>query len=630
MASAYSNWVYENNSRKSRAYVNAYIESQTDKTATIYVYGCVNASYISSYGVAVSITGGAYTEVVLRAPNSSSMDFGGISNRIVVQKSSSAKSQVYSCSIWGKTVSGYGPISGSATASVTLTIPAATLRPPSAPSNLTGKRNAAASIDLTWKNNATNATWTQIQRMQKGGSWVTIYDKTGVITSYTDNPGIGSFKYRVRHWNADGYSGYSNETDYIITLCPPAAPSIVSPPPGSTVSVNEGEVALVWRHNSIDTSPQSGAELQWAVIGEDWTHVTVGAEEELVIPLLENGEINWQVRTKGAYEEVDEGYGPWSAISSFKVRTAPVATLEIDSPVTAVPIPVSWTYDDAMGTQIAAELTVLDASEKEVFKKTLGSEKEYTISAAELTPIHGATYTVVLKVTSSTSLTYTTQTVFLVEYEAPSRPIVSTEIDSTSASVTITVIAGGGEIQTSEMYVFRDGVLIGEGLQTGQSVIDKIPPLDCSVEYRVVAYAPSGAVSDTTETLIVHSRGFCFFNFNDSYAKFAMNIDETDKTEHERELLEVASSEFPKPFFGKGKRRVGQEVADVWWLDDLSRDGQDAMLNGMKRLKEYNGVVYMRKPFDDAFHVVCDVDYRVSAQAGTVASVTVNWERCHV
>lgn len=629
MAEAFSGWVVEWHGGKTRAYVTGWVESETDKTATIYVWGCCNAWQIAQYGVRVA----AYidgSQVGTTAANifssSGTSDVGAVAGRLTVDKGSSGRYITIQCSIWGETVNGYGPIGGSATASASVWIGAKALRPPSAPSGLSASRNANANIDLKWTNNASNATWTSIERREKGGSWELIYEKEVVVSSHADSPGIGTFKYRVRYWNPDGYSGYSNESDYIATLCAPAAPTILSPASGATIDANAGTALLKWQHNAIDSSDQTEAVLSWSTDNAEFQSVALASEKQYRLPIEQNRTYYWKAATRGAHED----FGPESGVAHFLVRTAPVALLQVDTPARTLPIPVSWSYEDAMGTQASARLSIADQSGAVLFAKDLETEHAYTVEAAEFTPEQGKTYAVHLSVTSTTSLSYHTQAAITVDYLPPAKPKLAIATDPARASNTVTVFAGRGEEDTpptATISLFRDGELAAKDLYPGSAFVDPIPPLDRQVEYRAVAYAMSGSAAEKTETVLVPSGGFAFFNFDGQVAKVGMNLSLKDETKNEKEAYTVASSKYQKVFYGEHSERTGSIDADVFWAHDALGYGEEAMLESIERLKEHSGLVHLRLPYSDAFAADVDVSTGKSADAYNVASVSIEWRR---
>jgi hypothetical protein len=83
----------------------------------------------------------------------------------------------------------------------------------------TGKgKKATKTANLSWSDNSNDEVSFIVERCQitgKGRSKTCVYSVLTTlgagVTSYADNPGSGSFKYRVKARNGNGDSGYSNE-----------------------------------------------------------------------------------------------------------------------------------------------------------------------------------------------------------------------------------------------------------------------------------------------------------------------------------------------------------------------------------------------------------------------------------
>ena len=84
--------------------------------------------------------------------------------------------------------------------------------PPSAPSNVTATALGGGQARVTWRDNSGNETGFQIERQKRvGSSWTntTTFNVGANVTTYTDTPGAGQFRYRVRAFNGAGYSAWS-------------------------------------------------------------------------------------------------------------------------------------------------------------------------------------------------------------------------------------------------------------------------------------------------------------------------------------------------------------------------------------------------------------------------------------
>jgi len=98
-------------------------------------------------------------------------------------------------------------------------------QPPAAPTDLTAQvqrlgkgKNAEVSVRLSWTDNSNNEESFAIERCEesgKGKNKTCAYGALGTVgkdtTEYTDNPGSGTFQYRVRARNLSGDSAPSNE-----------------------------------------------------------------------------------------------------------------------------------------------------------------------------------------------------------------------------------------------------------------------------------------------------------------------------------------------------------------------------------------------------------------------------------
>jgi subtilisin family serine protease len=105
-------------------------------------------------------------------------------------------------SLQGKTVTG-GVVSASAALGVTV---------PVAPSGLTVAK-IGATVRLTWQDNSTAENGFDIQREKKvGNNWTntTSFGAPADAMSFSDAPGRGTFRYRVRAWNTIGASDWTD------------------------------------------------------------------------------------------------------------------------------------------------------------------------------------------------------------------------------------------------------------------------------------------------------------------------------------------------------------------------------------------------------------------------------------
>ncbi len=103
-----------------------------------------------------------------------------------------------------------GGLSGQATVTLTVT---SGVTIPAAPGNPNAIDLGGGSAQFTWADNSNNEDGFNIQRQKRvNGVWtntVTLGPVGPNVTSFTDNPGLGRFRYRVRSFNAAGASAWT-------------------------------------------------------------------------------------------------------------------------------------------------------------------------------------------------------------------------------------------------------------------------------------------------------------------------------------------------------------------------------------------------------------------------------------
>jgi hypothetical protein len=146
------------------------------------------------------------------------------------------------------------------------------LPPPVPPTSLSATTISDSRIDLAWTDNSSNETGFKIERKTgSGGTWSQIDTVSANSTSYP-NTGLSSYTayyYRVRSYNGNGDSAYSNEVSATTNASQPTSISFnpTSLPQGDcyTATVGNGanmtiDVQYRYDGGSVQPAPQWGTQ----------------------------------------------------------------------------------------------------------------------------------------------------------------------------------------------------------------------------------------------------------------------------------------------------------------------------------------------------------------------------------
>ena len=403
----------------------------------------------------------------------------------------------------------------------------ATHNTPAAPTSIAASRTGETGVLLEIANPANTATALEIQQSSDGSSWGDSTSYEGKVTTVAVNPGGGTFYFRARNTRDDLASDWSPASNAVVTVTPPAAPTLVAPVSGAVIDSSSESIALQWAHNPIDGSAQTAAEARWSTDGgETWYALAVdGAAQsaEIETPAA-NTEVVWQVRTKGAHAD----YGAWSATRTFSVKSAPVVVIEEPESgfvLERMPLEVRLSYDDLSGSLVSATLTV-ERDGATVYTREMGSSTEASIRASDWLPENHASYTVRVSVRSSSTLTASALRELQVEFVPPAEVDADISYDEATGYASIVVGSAPSEgVPVVSISVYRvvgeSRKLLGDGLSAGAEVIDRNAPVNVPYAYEVVAFAESGAYSANTIPALLESPWFYFYGKNvDAKAKW--------------------------------------------------------------------------------------------------------------
>lgn len=409
---------------------------------------------------------------------------------------------------------------GSATSAATAT----TYNTPAAPTAVSASRLAETTVSLAITNPANTATALEIQRSQDAATWEDIATIDGApVTSATDTPGGGTFYYRARNTRDDLISAWSPASNAVVTITPPAAPTITAPASGATIATSTASINVAWLHNSIDGSAQTSAEIDYSTDGgETWTAATVtGTASTYAISnnFTANTDVSIRVRTKGAHAD----YGEYSAVRTVYIRQTPTVYFAEPSAgfiVENMPIAVQVSYTDISGELANLQLEITDANGRNVYSLDMGTALQVEITPADFLPENGQSYTLTATARSSSTLSAIATANIDVQFVPPMDADLYIEPDAETgyANIVVTIVEDDEKEESISVSLYRisngSRVLLAEGLTAGSSFEDKYAPLRTDYQYEAVSFAASGAYSTTTFTARIQTPWFFMYAGN--------------------------------------------------------------------------------------------------------------------
>jgi subtilisin family serine protease len=142
---------------------------------------------------------------------------------------------------------------------------ATTQATPSAPTNLTASAVSSSKINLTWTDNATNEAGFKVERSSDGVNFTQIAILLTNATSYsaTNLNAATTYQFRVRAYDGNNQSGFSNVAS-AATQATPAAPSNLTATPSA------GKITLTWTDNATN---EMGFKLERSTDGVNFSQI---------------------------------------------------------------------------------------------------------------------------------------------------------------------------------------------------------------------------------------------------------------------------------------------------------------------------------------------------------------------
>jgi hypothetical protein len=188
---------------------------------------------------------------------------------------------------------------------------------PAAPSSLKATGVSTSRVDMYWSDNSTDESGFKIERATDGVNFTQIATVGANVTQYS-NTGLTSgktYQYRVRAYNANGDSAYSNIDSGTPTLSAPAAPTSLVLSVASSSQIN-----LAWTDAS---TVESGFKIERSTDGTNFSQIALNGANEVTYSsagLTAGKKYYYRVRaTNGA------GDSAYSNIASATTKAASTA-----------------------------------------------------------------------------------------------------------------------------------------------------------------------------------------------------------------------------------------------------------------------------------------------------------------
>lgn len=210
---------------------------------------------------------------------------------------------------------------------------------PAAPGTPSGDRLGDGTATIRFSNTARNVTAVEVQRYDADyGEWADPVSLAGLQASYHDAaaPVDAVLQYRARNVHGEGTgalrSAWTALSPRIVQKGRPKAPLLLSPEARAVVRDDGMSVEVSWRHNPVDGSAQTAAQVRVAWGSASRTVAVSGPAAScrldlaaLGVPL--NTQVSWSVRTRGAYRATaapdNDNMSPWSETRAMTVCRAP-------------------------------------------------------------------------------------------------------------------------------------------------------------------------------------------------------------------------------------------------------------------------------------------------------------------